>query len=114
MTKNYVRGTTVGAGQRWALGGYIAGALLLTAMLASLFFSPSAEASSTEMQESLSSHGVTVDGETAERVKRACNYSGSVTTVDLIGTFEGKPQLLAAQCANEGVSAVVVKYGNKS
>ena len=83
-------------------------------MLVSMFFSPSAQASSTAMQESLASHGVTADGETAERVQRACNYSGSVTTVDFIGTFGGKPQLLTAQCANEGVSAVVVKYDNRS
>lgn len=63
------------------------------------------------MQESLVSHGVITDDETAERISKQCSYDGRTVTVDLIAEFEGSKQIVAVQCTDAGtISAAAVRH----
>lgn len=65
---------------------------------------------SDDMQKSLSSHGVHVDTETAERVRRSCE--NLAVTVDVIANYQSRKQVVTVQCSDDGVSDVAPRYGN--
>jgi hypothetical protein len=87
---------------------FFAGTIILLAVAGYMIMGQGA--ASSDMQKSLSSHGVSVDAETAERVRRNC--ANQAVTVDVITNYQGRKQVVTVQCSDDGVSDVAPRYGN--